>query len=136
MLNISSPPKIPMCFSIRGDKRKFRPRSPKMPAYKSSDMTTDTTRMPMTQLWTKLSIRSVTMKNERSLPNSASDTPNETLFRKSRNVSHRPAAADPNTGAAVRTVITTAATSSARKRRMVSSVTGRVDGPRENRNVK
>ena len=99
-------------------------------------MTTDVIRMPITQLWTKWSIRSVTMKNERSWPNSASGTPNETLFRNRRKTSQRPAAAEPNTGAAVRTVMITAATNSARKSRMVSSVTGSVEGPLENRKVK
>ena len=99
-------------------------------------MTTDTISMPITQFWMKLSIWSVTMKNERSFPNSASETPNDTLFRTSRKISQRPAAADPKTGAAIRTVMKTAATSIARNRRMVSSLIGRLEGPLENRNVK
>ena len=76
------------------------------------------------------------MKNERSRPNSGSETPKETLFKNSRKTSQRPDAAEPKRGAAVRTVMTTANTKKARNRRSVSSVTGRVDGPRENRKVK
>ena len=92
--------------------------------------------MPMTQPWMKWSIRRVTTKNERSWPNSPSATPKETLFKNSRKVSQWPAADEPNMGAAVKTVTATAATKSARNSRIASSVTARVDGPRENRNVK
>ena len=92
--------------------------------------------MPIIQFWMKLSIRRVTMKKETSWPNSASDTPKDTLFRKSKKTSHRPDAAEPNTSAAVNMVITTAPIRKARSSRIVSSDTGSVEGPRENRKVK